>query len=114
MFLLLLGSVLLLAYVYGGYLLILRLLVALRGPRPVRKADIQPPLSLVISAYNEAAVIRKKIENALSLVYRPDRLEIAVISDASDDGTDDIVREFASQGVKLFRQPVRRGKTSGL
>src|SRR5690606_14183245 len=38
----------------------------------------------------------------------------AVISDASDDGTDAIVEEFADRGVKLFRQPVRRGKTSGL
>ena len=114
MILLLLGSLAVLAYIYGGYLLILRLVVAVRGPRVVRKADIHPSLSLVISAYNEAAVIRKKLDNTVQLLYPRDRLEIAVISDASDDGTDDIVREFADRGVTLFRQPVRKGKTGGL
>ena len=85
---------------------------------PGRAADavapITPSLTLVISAYNEAAVIRKKIENALALDYPAEALEIVVISDASDDGTDDIVKEYASQGVRLFRQAERRGKTAGL
>ncbi len=42
------------------------------------------------------------------------RAQIVVISDCSDDGTDDIVREFASQGVTLARMNDRRGKTAGL
>ncbi len=58
-----------LVYVYVGYPALLRLLVWLRGPRRVRQGEITPPLSLVISAYNEADVIRRKLENALSLVY---------------------------------------------
>src|SRR5690606_32388118 len=114
MIVLLIVSLAVLAYVYGGYLLLLRLAVAVRGPRPVRKGDFQPTVSFVISAFNEADVIRKKLENTLELIYPKDRLEIAVISDASDDGTDAVVEEFADRGVKLFRQPVRRGKTSGL
>lgn len=107
-------SLLVLGYVYGGYLLLLRLVVWVRGPRPVRRQEITPTMSLVISAYNEEAVIRRKLENALALVYPPGRLEIAVISDASSDATDAIVDEFAGRGVKLFRQPVRQGKTAGL
>lgn len=107
-------SLLVLAYVVLGYPLLLRLVVAIRGPRAVRQADITPTLSFVISAYNEADVIRAKLRNALSLDYPAGRKEIVVISDCSDDGTDDIVREFAGEGVLLARQDQRRGKTAGL
>ena len=112
--LLLLASLGALFYVYAGYLLLLRLIVRIRGARPIRHASITPSLTLVISAYNEAAVIRKKIENALALEYPADCREIVVVSDASEDGTDEIVKEYASRGVRLFRQTERRGKTAGL
>ena len=101
-------------YVSVGYPLLLRALVAIRGRRPIHRAPIEPPVSFVISAFNEADVIATKLANALALDYPADRLEIAVISDESIDGTDDIVRRFAHRGVKLFRQAPRRGKTAGL
>jgi cellulose synthase/poly-beta-1,6-N-acetylglucosamine synthase-like glycosyltransferase len=103
-----------LVYVYAGYIAALRLAVRMRGARPIRSAPITPSVTLLISAYNEVAVIRKKLENALALDYPVQRLEIVVVSDASDDGTDEIVREFSTRGVRLFRQPDRRGKTAGL
>jgi cellulose synthase/poly-beta-1,6-N-acetylglucosamine synthase-like glycosyltransferase len=71
-------------------------------------------VSFVISAYNEADVIRDKIANALALDYPASAREIVVISDCSNDGTDEIVREFAWRGVKLARMTERRGKTAGL
>lgn len=106
-------SLAVLFYIYVGYPALLRLLVRARG-RPVRKSDITPPVSLVISAHNEAAVIRGKLENALMLDYPSDLLQIVVISDASSDGTDDIVREYHIRGVVLREQAVRKGKTAGL
>ena len=114
MTLVLVGSLVLLGYIYGGYLLLLQLLVWFRGPRRVRRENITPSVTLIISAFNEAAVIRKKLENVLSLTYPADRLDTVVISDASDDGTDEIVREYASRGIRLCRQNDRRGKTAGL
>jgi cellulose synthase/poly-beta-1,6-N-acetylglucosamine synthase-like glycosyltransferase len=105
---------LVLAYVVVGYPLLMRLIVAIRGPRTVHQAEHTPRLSFVISAYNEADVIRTKLENTLSLDYPADLREIVVISDCSDDGTDAIVEEFAGRGVRLLRQPERRGKTAGL
>ena len=107
-------SLAVLGYVYVGYPALLQLFVRLRGARRVRQADVTPPLSLVISAYNEGSVIRRKLENALSLSYPREALEIVVISDASDDGTDQIVGEYADRGVRLARQSERRGKTAGL
>lgn len=74
----------------------------------------RPSVTLVISAYNEAEVIQEKLENALALDYPPELLEILVISDASDDGTDDIVRRYADRRVRLGRQEERLGKSAGL
>lgn len=89
------------------------LLSRLRG-RPVRKGDETPRVSILIAAHNEASCIRETIANKLALDYPRDRLEIIVISDASTDGTDDLVRAFAPDGVRLVRQEERRGKTSAL
>lgn len=103
-----------LLYAVAGYPLLLWLIVRVRGERPVLKGAELPPVTLIISAFNEAGVMRQKLENALALDYPAGRLEIVVISDASSDGTDDIVREYAPRGVRLARQPERRGKTAGL
>ncbi len=103
-----------LAYVFVGYPLLLRLIIHVRGPRAVAKDDITPTVSLVISAFNEADVIAAKLQNAVTLDYPRDLLQIVVISDASDDGTDAIVEGFAARGVELQRQAQRRGKTAGL
>ena len=70
-----------------------------------------PAVSLIIAAYNEALVIGDKLENALSLDYPAERLQIVVVSDCSDDGTDDIVKGFAERGIVLERTADRSGKT---
>jgi cellulose synthase/poly-beta-1,6-N-acetylglucosamine synthase-like glycosyltransferase len=104
----------LLLYAYAGYPLLLWLIVRLRGERPVRHGTDLPSVTFVISAYNEAAVIGAKLDNALGLDYPRDRLQVVVISDASNDGTDEIVLRYAERGVRLERQPERRGKTAGI
>jgi cellulose synthase/poly-beta-1,6-N-acetylglucosamine synthase-like glycosyltransferase len=103
-----------LLYLYAGYPLILELIVRIRGPRRILRGSQLPRVTLIISAYNEKAVIGTKLQNALALDYPRDRLEIVVVSDASSDGTDAIVTTFADQGVRLARQAARRGKTAGL
>ena len=110
LFWLLMGLV---AYVYLGYPLCLWLL-AWRRPRPVRRAAIAPPVTLIISAFNEEASIGRKLENAVALDYPRDRLEILVVSDGSTDGTDRIVQSCPDPRVRLLRLTVRQGKTAGL
>jgi cellulose synthase/poly-beta-1,6-N-acetylglucosamine synthase-like glycosyltransferase len=65
-------------------------------------------VSLIIACRNEVDRLRHKLDNALDLDYPA--IEIVVASDASDDGSDDIVREYESKGVRLVRSPMRRGK----
>jgi len=81
---------------------------------PVPTAPEQwPLLTVIIVAVNEAAVIGDKLRNTLSLDYPSDRRRVIVVSDASDDGTDDIAAEFAELGVQLIRMPERAGKIMG-
>lgn len=101
----------LLAYVYLGYPLLV-VLVSKLFPRTARLGNIAPKVTVLITAFNEEAAIRQKIENTLEINYPPEMLEIVVASDGSTDRTDEIVGEFASRGVKLFRQEGRVGKTT--
>ncbi|TWT81146.1 Beta-monoglucosyldiacylglycerol synthase [Planctomycetes bacterium CA13] len=73
-----------------------------------------PTVTLVISAFNEEAVIGEKLDNALALDYPADKFEIMVISDGSDDRTDGIVAACDDPRVRLCRQVPRLGKSAGL
>jgi cellulose synthase/poly-beta-1,6-N-acetylglucosamine synthase-like glycosyltransferase len=103
----------LVAYTYAAYPALVALLAWLRK-RDVAKGPFEPTVSIIIAARNEAASIRATLENKLQLQYAPGRVQIIVVSDASTDGTDEIVREFESAGVLLLRQEPRRGKTAAL
>lgn len=103
------GSLLFIFYAYAGYLLVLLALSCFRN-RTVSAGDIQPTVSFVITAYNEEGRINEKIENTLQQQYPRERLEMVVASDCSSDRTDEIVRTYASSGVRLIRAPERRGK----
>lgn len=102
-------SVIFVGYAYAGYPLLLLTLSAFRN-RPVRRANIYPTVSFIITAYNEEPRIREKIENTLQQNYPPDRFDIVIASDCSTDGTDDIVRSYESRGVRLLRATERKGK----
>jgi cellulose synthase/poly-beta-1,6-N-acetylglucosamine synthase-like glycosyltransferase len=71
-------------------------------------------ISVLIAAHNEEAVIAERIQNALAMDYPPDKLEIVVASDGSEDGTAEIVRRFAYLGVRLLDYAHRRGKAAVL
>jgi cellulose synthase/poly-beta-1,6-N-acetylglucosamine synthase-like glycosyltransferase len=101
-----------LLYVYAGYPFVVFLLSRLRPKNVRRRADFEPTVSVLITAYNEERDIRRKLENTLLIDYPPEKLEIIVASDCSTDKTDEIVREFAARNVKLYRQTERLGKTS--
>jgi cellulose synthase/poly-beta-1,6-N-acetylglucosamine synthase-like glycosyltransferase len=71
-------------------------------------------VTLLIPAFNEEAVIRRKLENSLALDYPRERLQVLVVDDASEDATASVVEEFAGRGVELVRKPERSGKMASL
>lgn len=97
-------------YVYVGYPLLVYL-VSRAFPKKIKRAAIEPKVTILITAYNEEKAIRQKLENTFQIDYPADKLEILVASDGSTDRTDAIVRDYAARGVRLFRQEGRVGKT---
>lgn len=84
-------------------------------PKPVRASeDFLPSVTVVTSAYNEVHHIYASVTNKLQQDYPPDRLNIIVVSDGSEDGTDEAVRRISDPRVKLLRQEPRQGKTAAL
>ena len=101
-------------YTYLLYPLLLWVLTRKKNRITHEQVDATPLVTLIISCYNEASVIKEKLENSFSLDYPREQLNIIVVSDGSDDGTDDIVKEYANTSVQLIRQEGRLGKTMGL
>lgn len=89
-------ALVLLAYTWTGYPLILWLLRKFFS-RQVKRGSSQdcPKVSIIIAARNEEAKIAAKLADCLNLEYPPDRFEILVVSDNSTDRTDEIVKDFA-------------------
>lgn len=79
-------------------------------------AQYSPSVSILIAAYNEEKVIRKRIENIASQEYDFSKVELLIGSDCSSDNTNLILleaeKEFPWLKVKIFNE--RRGKAGVL
>ena len=92
------------------------LVVVLRGwlcPRPFDRAEITPPISVLIAARNEETSIGARLENLLAANYPMDRLEVIVASDGSTDATERIARRFTSRGVRVLHRFGRGWRRQG-
>jgi len=98
-------------YIYIGYPVLLSFLAKIIRQKTSSEGGPLPEVSLIIAAHNEEAVIQQKIENCLNLEYPREKVEIIVVSDYSTDQTDEIVSDFACQGVRLISTESRLGKT---
>lgn len=103
-------TALLCCYSYFLYPLLLKLLPRRAPAEASLPGGELPRLSLIITVHNEAARIRAKIINTLDIDYPDGRLEVIVASDGSTDDTENIVGEFADQGVRLVCADQRKGK----
>ena len=100
-----------LIFIYFGYYFLLIFISLFRKNAVNFQNNYFPFVSVIIAAYNEENIIDKKIKNTLKLDYPRDKLEIIVFSDASNDRTDEIVKEYQDKGVTLLRIKGRKGKT---
>jgi cellulose synthase/poly-beta-1,6-N-acetylglucosamine synthase-like glycosyltransferase len=92
-----------------GYPVALWLVARRRTSKPQPEAAMVD-VSVIVVAYNERAYIGRKLENLIAISWPGKRKEILVISDCSNDDTDEIVRTFSSRGVRLIAAPSRVGK----
>ena len=106
-----LASLSFILYILFGYPLLLAALA--RRESKIQKHFEPAEVSILLTVYNGERWIRDRLLSILALDYPPDLKRVTVISDGSTDRTDEIVREFATQGVELLRVP-RGGKAAAL
>ncbi|MCH8971878.1 MAG: glycosyltransferase [Acidobacteria bacterium] len=75
-------------------------------------AGAAPLVSVGMPVHNEERAGAQTLDAILALDYPRDRLHVLVVSDASTDATDQIVRGYADRGVALIRLPHRAGKSA--
>jgi len=106
-------SVIVLFYCYFGYALIVSIINAFGMPAKQvitnqETSENWPAVTLLVCAYNEKEVLKKKIENILELDYPAEKLAVIFITDGTTDDSDQLIRQYSY--FKLLHQPGRSGK----
>lgn len=97
-------SILLVGYVLIGYPALLSLMARFRG-KPIARADLIEPVTVIIAVRNGERWLRQKLESVLALDYPPEMFDVIVVSDGSTDRTEEIARSFAGRRVRLLVVP---------
>jgi cellulose synthase/poly-beta-1,6-N-acetylglucosamine synthase-like glycosyltransferase len=107
-------AALLIVYTYLGYAGWLWLRASMR-PWPVRRAPVEPAVSVIMVVRNEERWLKNKLDNLLELDYPATHLEIVIVSDGSTDATEAILRRYADDSrIRVVLNQLSRGKASGL
>ena len=106
------SSLVLVAYTYAGYALLVRSLARRRGTTPTL-GDVDAPVTVVIAACNEAGRIAARVRNVLAQDYPPQRLSVLVVSDGSSDGTA-AAAAIGDPRVRVLAFDENRGKAAAL
>jgi len=103
-----------LGYVYVGYPILLWLVGIFRPFHPTVSEEHLPKVSVMLSARNEQKDIEWKIAETLAWDYPREKLELLVASDASEDGTDRILRNVSDPRFRYLCLERRGGKNEAL
>jgi cellulose synthase/poly-beta-1,6-N-acetylglucosamine synthase-like glycosyltransferase len=104
-------------YAYIGYGILLYSIVFIKrltGVSKKKKIDYsyEPDVTLFIAAYNEKDFVTEKVKNSRELDYPPEKLHMLWVTDGSDDGTPDLLKEL--EGVEVHHLPQRSGKIGAM
>lgn len=104
----------LIAYPYAIYPLLLVAFNRMAGRREHRGIPCEPTVSVILPVHNEARRIEAKIQNLLALDYPREKLQILVIGDACTDDTLERAERAGEGAVSTIALPTRSGKAAGL
>lgn len=110
-------ALLVIIYTYLGYPLLLLLFVKLKRIKsPVNTPSYSngdwPSVTLVVACYNEADILRQKIENTLHLDYPKDKTRVFFVTDGSTDSSGEILRNYPE--ITHHHEDSRRGKNAAV
>ena len=108
-----LSALILVAYTYVGYPLVI---ARYAGPAPAS----EPPaadfaVTVVVAVYNGEALVARRISNLLNQSIGTERLSVVVVDDGSTDGTWERLQAYADHPrITLLRQPQNLGKAQAV
>jgi cellulose synthase/poly-beta-1,6-N-acetylglucosamine synthase-like glycosyltransferase len=80
--------------------------------------NYKPKISILIPTYNEADIIRFKLENLIKVKYPKDLMQVIVVDSNSEDQTLSVVNQFIKQhpewNIQILTESERKGKSAAL
>jgi cellulose synthase/poly-beta-1,6-N-acetylglucosamine synthase-like glycosyltransferase len=107
-------------YTYVGYGAILYIILRIKRlfvrreltPILPLNEELLPNVTLMICAYNEASIIKEKMENIRQLKYPKEKLCVMWVTDGSNDESNDILKTY--DDITLVFSPERKGKAAAM
>ncbi|MCF6239866.1 MAG: glycosyltransferase family 2 protein [Bacteroidales bacterium] len=104
-------------YSYIGYGILLYFLVGIKSLFTINNKssynpDYEPEVTLLVTAYNEKDFVEAKVKNSFDLDYPKDKIKYLWITDGSDDGTPEILKQY--KNIKVYHQNERCGKIAAM
>jgi biofilm PGA synthesis N-glycosyltransferase PgaC len=107
---LLLISIAIIFYTYVGYGFLVGIWAYLiKSDDEQKDLAFEPEVTLIVPAYNEAAILSAKVKNCLELDYPTDRIQLLFITDGSTDSSAEVLAVYPQ--VKHLHVPARGGKS---
>jgi biofilm PGA synthesis N-glycosyltransferase PgaC len=103
-------SITVIFYTYVGYWLLVGIWARLIKSGDKSKAtNYEPKVTLIVPAYNEAAILDVKVKNCLELDYPSSKLRLLFITDGSNDSSAEVLTNYPQ--VQHLHIPTREGKS---
>jgi len=103
-------------YTYIGYGILLIFLVKLKSvffsSKDSYSVEYEPDVTLLIAAYNEKDYVDFKVNNSMLLDYPKEKLHLVWVTDGSNDGTPDVLKNYPS--VTVYHEAARNGKIGAI
>ncbi|MEX0315057.1 MAG: glycosyltransferase family 2 protein [Allomuricauda sp.] len=110
-------SLFIIFYSYLGYGILLFLIIKVRRLLGLAKPfqgneDYEPEVTLFVTAFNEKDFLDQKVKNSKSLDYPQEKVTQIWVTDGSDDGTPDLLKQY--EGVTVYHRDERAGKIAAM
>jgi len=109
-------SLFLVFYSYLGYGIVLFGLVRLKRlfgkSTNTQKGNEYPEVTVMIPAFNEKDYIHQKVKNTRELEYPKDKIRQVWVTDGSDDGTPEILKQY--KDISVHHEDNRNGKIAAM
>jgi cellulose synthase/poly-beta-1,6-N-acetylglucosamine synthase-like glycosyltransferase len=103
-------SIAIIFYTYVGYGFLVGIWAYLiKSDDKPKDLAFEPEVTLIVPAYNEAAILSTKVKNCLELDYPTDRIQLLFITDGSTDSSAEVLAAYPQ--VKHLHVPARGGKS---